>query len=175
MAFLDSFSKDAKIFDVFASRPDVYEPFVRMVERVTRGDSPFTRGQRELMGAFVSSLNACSLCVDIHTRAAEAESVDPVADDEKLAPVLALLRKLTESPEKVVAADVDAVRAAGWDDDAVHDAVLIACIAGFMNRFVFGLGIEADDAYKEAAGLAVHDRGYQSRFRDRLEEQDAEE
>ena len=175
MSFLDSLPEGATILDVFASRPDVYEPFVQMVERVTRGDSPFTRGERELLGAFVSTLNACSLCADIHTEAAKAEGVTASAPGEKLEPVLALVKKLTESPEKVVRSDVEAVRAAGWDDAAVHDAVLIACIAGFMNRFVFGLGLEADDAYRRAAGLAVHEKGYLSRLRGQLEDSDAEE
>ncbi len=60
---------------------------------------------------------------------------------------------------------------------ALHDAVVVACIAGFMNRFVFGLGIDSEDAYRDAAGRAVEREGYLSRFQERLarEEDDAEE
>jgi len=46
-----------------------------------------------------------------------------------------------------------------------------------MNRFVFGLGIDSEDAYREAAGRSMEQAGYQSRFQERLsqEEEVAEE
>ncbi len=178
MSFLKSLPKDAKIFDVFLSRPDVYEPFVQMVERVTRGDSALSQGERELIGALVSSLNECELCVDIHSEAAKAHGVDLDVlkrPDPKLAPVLSLVRKLTESPHKVVAKDIEAVFEAGWSEAALHDVVLVTCIASFMNRFAFGFGLEAEDAYKETAGRAIEKDGYLSRFEKLLEEKDAEE
>jgi AhpD family alkylhydroperoxidase len=176
VSFLKSLPDDAQIFDVFASRPEVYEPFVRMVEQVSRGESPLSPGERELIGAHVSELNRCPMCVDIHRTAAKEYGVDVTAVDAKLAPLLAFVTKLTETPHKMTDADAGDVYAAGWDEAALHDAVLITGIASFMNRFVFGLGIESDDAYREAAGRAVETEGYASRFRDRLsrEDQDAE-
>jgi len=177
VSFLKSLPEGAQIFDVFQSRPDVYEPFVRMVERVTRGDSPLSRGERELIGAHVSSLNRCPMCVDIHSTAAKAHGIDEGHVDAKLAPILELAGKLTTTPHKIVPSDVQAVYDAGWSEEALHDAVVIACIAGFMNRFVFGLGIDAEDAYRDAAGRAVEREGYLSRFQQRLarEEDDAEQ
>ena len=177
MSFLESLPDGAQIFDVFASRPDVYEPFVQMVERISRGESPLSRGQRELIGAHVSALNQCPMCVDIHATAAKAHGVDEATIDEKLEPILAYVGKLTTEPHKIVESDARAVYDAGWDEAALHDAVVIACIAGFMNRFVFGLGIDAEDVYREAAGRAVEQEGYQPRFEKRLsrEDKDAEE
>lgn len=189
MSFLKSLPEGVQIFDVFASRPDVYEPFVQMVERVTRGESPLSRGERELIGAHVSSLNSCPMCVDIHRTAAKAHGIDvgdvnvletataTATDNAKLEPILALVGKLTTTPSKIVQSDVQAVYDAGWNEAALHDAVVVACIAGFMNRFVFGLGIDSENAYREAAGRAVEKAGYQSRFQERLaqEEDDAEE
>jgi len=178
VTFLKSLPDDAQIFDVFASRPDVYEPFVRMVERVTRGESPLSRGERELIGARVSSLNRCPVCVDIHSTAARAHGVEMDADesdvDAKLAPILSLVDKLTTEPHKIVSSDIDAIYQAGWNEAALHDAVLVTCIASFMNRFVFGLGIDSDDAYREAAGRAVEAEGYQARFHQRVTREDAD-
>ena len=161
MSFLKSLPQGAQIFDVFASRPDVYEPFVQMVERVTRGESPLSRGERELIGAHVSSLNRCQMCVDIHSAAAKAHGIDEgdvnamdnanANANAKLEPILALVGKLTKTPHKIVASDVQAVYDAGWNEAAPHDAVVVACIAGFMNRFVFRLGIDSEDAYREPA------------------------
>jgi alkylhydroperoxidase family enzyme len=113
------------------------------------------------------------MCVDIHESAARAHGASPSA---KLEPVLAFVDKLTTTPHAIGAEDVRAVYDAGWDEKALHDAVVVACIAGFMNRFVLGLGIDADDAYREAAGRAVEHEGYRARFERRLarEEDDAE-
>ena len=182
MSFLKSLPEGAQVFDVFASRPDVYEPFVQMVS-VTRGESRLSvaavaaRGERELIGAHVSSLNSCPMCADIHATAAKVHGVDLGDVDDKLEPILTFAGKLTTTPHKIVASDVQAVYDAGWNEAALHDAVIVACIAGFMNRFVFGLGIDSEDAYREAAGRAVEQSGYQSRFQERLsrEEKDAEE
>ena len=109
--------------------------------------------------------------------------VDLDEPDPKLVPVLDLVRKLTESPHKVVAKDLEAVYEAGWNEAALHDVVLVTCIASFMNRFVFGLGIAATAHahararadYTGAAGNAIATDGYASRFRKLLEEKDAEE
>jgi uncharacterized protein YciW len=115
--------------------------------------------------------------VDIHSEAAKAHGVDLAETDPKLVPVLDLVRKLTESPHKVVAKDVEAVYEAGWNEAALHEVVLVTCIASFMNRFVFGFGIAATDQakYGGAAGAAIASDGYASRFRKLLEEKDAEE
>lgn len=94
-------------------------------------------------------------------------------DNAKLEPIPALVGKLMTARHKIVASDVQAIYDAARDEAAFHDAVVVACIAGFMNRFVFGLGIDSEDTYREAVERA----GYQSRFQERLsqEEEDAEE
>ncbi|TDI48822.1 MAG: hypothetical protein E2P02_00010 [Acidobacteria bacterium] len=97
--------------------------------------------------------------------------------DAKIFDVFASRPEVTESPHKVVAKDIEAVYEAGWNEAALHDVVLVTCIASFMNRFVFGFGIAATDqaTYKGAAGAAIASDGYASRFRKLLEEKNAEE
>ena len=50
----------------------------------------------------------------------------------------------------------------GWNDDAIHDAIVVACLFNFMNRLVSTLGIEADEAYLAGAGPRIRDEGYAS-------------
>ena len=57
-------------------------------------------------------------------------------------------------------ADFEAAYAAGWDDDAIRDAVVVACLFNFMNRLVSTLGIEADEAYLTGSGARIKDEGY---------------
>ena len=61
---------------------------------------------------------------------------------------------------KVTDADFESAYAAGWSDDAIRDAIVVACLFNFMNRLVSTLGIEAGPAYLAAAGPRIRDEGY---------------
>lgn len=52
--------------------------------------------------------------------------------------------KLTRTPAAVTRADVDAVRAAGYTDEAVLHAVEITAYFAFVNRLADGLGVELE-------------------------------
>ena len=174
MTHLKSLPDDAKVYHVFASRPAVYEPFTEACEQIMRGPSPLTPGDRELIGAFVSALNSCPYCHDVHNEAVKAygingelarqlaEDIDSADVEDRMKPLLALVRKATEGAYRVTQADFDQAYEQGWDDDAIHDAVAVACLFNFMNRFVSTLGIEADEAYLAAAGPRIRDEGYAS-------------
>lgn len=52
--------------------------------------------------------------------------------------------KLTRTPATIRAADVEAVRRAGFDDRAIHDACAIVAYYAFVNRIADGLGVELE-------------------------------
>lgn len=52
--------------------------------------------------------------------------------------------RLTLTPGSVGAADVAALRAAGFDDRAIHDACAIVAYFAFVNRIADGLGVELE-------------------------------
>jgi hypothetical protein len=58
--------------------------------------------------------------------------------------------------------DVDRARAAGADDKAIHDAVLIVAAFCMFNRYVDGLGTWApsDPADYEESGVRLATKGY---------------
>ena len=80
--------------------------------------------------------------------------------DDRLRPLLRYVGKLTHSPGRVSPADAEAVTAAGWDEQALHDAVSVCALFNFMNRFVDGLGIRADADYADTSGTRLADHGY---------------
>jgi len=41
----------------------------------------------------------------------------------------------------VTAADVEALRAHGWDDPAIHDAIQVIAYFNYINRVAEGVGI----------------------------------
>ena len=64
----------------------------------------------------------------------------------------ALLRwaeRLTRAPASVTRADVDALRAAGYDDEAILHAVEVVAYFNFVNRLADGLGVELERAGAE--------------------------
>lgn len=52
--------------------------------------------------------------------------------------------KLTRSPGDMIEADVDALRAQGFEDRAIHDICAIAAYYAFVNRIADGLGVELE-------------------------------
>lgn len=138
--------------DVFMKFPHGAGPLMELHDIVLRGDSPFSAGERELIAAHVSGLNACSYCFAAHSTIASAFGINPdvfagmqadlkTADiPEKLKPVLAYVSRLTTTPGRMTPSDAEAVYAAGWDERALYDAVVVCALFNFMNRLVEGTG-----------------------------------
>jgi uncharacterized peroxidase-related enzyme len=159
VSHLPSLGDDAVLVDVFRRFPDTAGPLLDYHQVLLRGPSPLTVAQRELIAAYVSALNACQYCAGVHTATAAAFGVDEdlvtalVADvdtaqvEESMRPMLGLVRTLTLSPARVRDAEIAAVYAAGWNEQALHDAVSVCALFNFMNRLVEGLGIVATPEY----------------------------
>jgi uncharacterized peroxidase-related enzyme len=172
MTYLPSLPEDATLLQVFRAYPDTAKPLIAFHDVVMREASPFSAAERELIAAYVSGVNACGYCHGVHTATAEAFGVEPgllaaaLADldtapvDEALRPVLRYVGKLTSTPALMTEADAAAVFAAGWDERALHDAVLVCALFNFMNRMVDGLGVRADPSYFGESGERLHRIGY---------------
>ena len=52
--------------------------------------------------------------------------------------------KLTKTPGACGQPDVDALRAAGWDDTAIHDATQVISYFNYINRVADGLGVDLE-------------------------------
>jgi AhpD family alkylhydroperoxidase len=70
MPFVSFLPDDAGMRDIIMSRPEQMGPLNQMARILMRGPSSFTEGERELIGAFVSSTNDCPFCVGTHAAAA---------------------------------------------------------------------------------------------------------
>jgi len=58
--------------------------------------------------------------------------------------LLEFAEKLTRAPAQMGAADVEALRQAGFDDRAVHDAVQVISYFNYINRVADGLGTDPE-------------------------------
>ena len=64
------------------------------------------------------------------------------------------------APAKITPADAQAVLDAGWEEQALHDAVAVCGLFSLMNRLVDGLGVTAGEDYFAAAAGRLADGGY---------------
>lgn len=172
MSYLKTLPNTAVLLDVFKAFPDTSAALLGYHEAIMRGPSPLSVGDRELIAAFVSGVNACHYCHGVHEATARrfglaAGTLERLLADvstapvhERIKPVLLYVRKLTTDPSRVTSDDADSVFAAGWDDRALHDAVAVCALFNFMNRLVAGLGIDADSTYFDLAAGRLHATGY---------------
>ncbi len=56
--------------------------------------------------------------------------------------------KLTRSPAACGQADVDTLRAAGFNDTAIHDAAQVISYFNYINRIADGLGVDLEPEMK---------------------------
>ena len=158
--------------DLYRAHPATCKPLGELTEAAMRGPSPFTQGQRELIAAYVSGLNACVYCHATHVGVAAACGVEPelfkalLADidaapvDVKMKPILDYAKKLTLTPARVTEADAASVYDAGWDDDALYSTVLVTALFNFYNRLVDGVGLALPDNYVPEAAKRLSTNGY---------------
>ena len=147
-------------------RPETARPLSELTEVLLRGPGTLTRGERELIAAYVSALNDCRYCSASHSACAAAQLpggmvlVEQVGSDAGRAPVPAKLKALLaiaaavqHSGLDVTAELVAQARAADATDLEIHDTVLIAAVFCMFNRYVDGLAtIAPDDPALYAAG-----------------------
>jgi uncharacterized peroxidase-related enzyme len=169
---LRSLPENATLPDLVRANADLLEMLRPYGQRLMRGPSPLTVGQRELIAAYVSGINCCRYCHDSHDLVARAFGIDDttltaaLADlqmapiDVRLKPILQYVRKLTETPARMTEADSAAVYDAGWSDEALLHAVAVCAYFNNMNRLVEGVGIAgAGKDYSAAAERLIRD-GY---------------
>jgi uncharacterized peroxidase-related enzyme len=58
--------------------------------------------------------------------------------------------KLTRTPAAVGAEDVATLRAHGWDDEAIHDAIQVIAYFNYINRIAEGVGIGPEPEWEGA-------------------------
>src|SRR6516162_1745596 len=173
MAYLPSLPDDAVLLDVFRAYPQTSRPLLEYHQALLRGPSPLSVAERELIAAYVSGLNACRYCHGVHKATAQAFGIPegtlaallddvgtaPVAEPMK--PLLRYAGKLTLTPAKMTPADAQAVLAAGWPEQALHDTVAVCGLFNLMNRLVEGLGITAGEDYFQASARRLAETGYE--------------
>ena len=143
-------------FRAQTTRPDLIEAQAQLVDAILIKESALTRKQKEYIFLVCSAANLSTYCVTAHceiVRMLGIEGPEPeqVAIDYTAAnlpmvqkALLAFAGKLNIEPTKIGSADVDNLRTYGYNDEQIHETVLMVGLAKFANFVAFGLGTVPD-------------------------------
>ena len=138
-------------------------------------DEGLSRGERELIGAFVSNLNDCFICSNVHSRVAQChlglddQYLEQVLTDfqqselsGKMKALLSIAASVQRGGIYVTTEQITKAKTLGATDLEIHDTVLITGLFCLFNRYVDGLGLESSDtpATFRERGQAIAQHGY---------------
>jgi len=154
-------------------RPDFFGTHMKAVtHEAMRGPSAWSVGDRELMAAYVSKVNACEFCIKAHTAvsarayqddakvAAALSDLETAPVEEPLRATLRMLGKLSRE-HAVDADDMSAVLAAGVSRAQIEDALAVCFAFNTMNRLAdtFAFFVPGPKAFEAGAKFLLA-RGY---------------
>ena len=140
------------ILQCFATHPPLLEHMLGLAESMLFTDGALGRANKEMIATFVSARNNCEYCADSHgyslrTNGGSAEmlaaamkcDVHSKSIDPGQASLLAFVERVTDASQSIGPEDVSTLRAVGWSDlqiaEAIHMTALFACFNRVVNAF----------------------------------------
>lgn len=86
--------------------------------------------------------------------------------DARTKALFRFVAKVNQDSPRITAGDIEALHAAGWDDEAIYFAITVCALFNFYNRWVDASGVHAlsDEAHR-AGGKRMAAQGYVSAAR----------
>jgi len=135
-----------------AFRPETARPLNELAEILLHSNNSLPPGERELIGAYVSYLNDCFFCQQVHGAIAAhymqcgPSFIDDIKKDFqatsislKLKALLTIAASVQKGGKFVTKEQIDSAKRLGATDMEIHDTVLIAASFCMFNRYVDGL------------------------------------
>lgn len=143
---------------LMAYRPETEAPLNALAEVLLRGDNTLSRGERELIATYVSYLNDCFFCQNVHGALAghylgcDIDQIDGIKQNfnsadlsDKMKALLSIAGSVQKGGKQVTEGQIQKARNNGATDTEIHDTVLIAAAFCMFNRYVDGLATWAPD------------------------------
>lgn len=144
------------VFKSTSSWPELLEAMMKLFETVMPSDTRLPRATKEMIAALVSKLNRCQYCVTHHVNFMAQYGVrDAIAQkisqdyrradlDEKTLKLLEFSEKVSRAAYKVTDEDFDDLKALGWTEREILEAIAVVAQFNFINRIVDALGVELE-------------------------------
>ena len=83
----------------------------------------------------------------------------PISEKERA--LFRFIAKMVEDSTTITRADADAVRVAGWSDEALYDAITVCALFQFYNNWIDATGVSDMPAFAyEMSGKRLATMGY---------------
>ena len=154
MAHINLSNDEPGIRGPMAYSPATAKPMNELAELLLRNeDNTLTKGERELIGTYVSYLNDCFFCQNVHGAMAgfymncSIEQIDALKTGftssgeltDKMKALLSIAGSVQKGGKSVTAEQIETAKTHGATDKEIHDTVLIAAVFCMFNRYVDGL------------------------------------
>jgi uncharacterized peroxidase-related enzyme len=147
--------KLGEIFELIALNPDIYNATDNMMQAYLLKETLLPYSTKERIALLISLDNGCKMCVDVHKNIAKMlgmsesqveevlEGVDAIQCDENEKVLLKFcIRASQKDSYKMMQEDIDAIKAVGYSEAQILEAVAITGYFNYINTLsnVFGLG-----------------------------------
>lgn len=152
---LEKTGKLGDIFKLLAIDEKIYFATDGMVQKYLLDETYLSYEIKEAIALLISKENSCKMCVDVHKNIAKMlglseerieeilNGVDAITTGEKEKALLKFcMRAAQKDNYKICKEDIDALKAMGWSDKEILEAVAITGYFNYINTLsnVFGLG-----------------------------------
>jgi len=136
------------VFLMLAHRPAEFRAFFDYHDALMEKDAGLTKAEREMIVVATSGAGNCLYCVVAHGAVLRIRAKDPLVSDQlatnyrkaNITPrqraMLDFAMKLSTRGGEIEDADVDALKAHGFDDEAIWDIGAITAFFAMSNRLV---------------------------------------
>lgn len=145
-------AKTSDYYLALAHQPEILRQRSEAYNAIMYAPGGLPRSDRELGALTVSRINGCVYCCSVHAQRYEQmakrnDTVAQVFDDPRTAgsterekAIVAFSIKLTETPDRIDAADIAALKKAGLAEAEILDLLNAASIFAWANRLMMNLG-----------------------------------
>lgn len=146
------------IHSLLAYHPAIAPVLTRLMQVMMRTKESLQPGERELIAAYISGLNQCTSCENIHSAVtcslfdlneleliAIKKDFNPATISPRLQAILSIVKKIQRGGTYVTTVDIDNAKSAGCTDLEIHDSILIAALFSMFNRYIDGLDLKSND------------------------------
>ena len=164
--------KYKSVYDVFIDNWSYQSHFVAYLESLMRKETLLPLHIKEMIFAYVSGLNNCQYCKNIHAEISKKllrdhVDLDPSSDielsniEEQFKPVLKFSHKVNESIDRITEEDVKVVLDFGFPENVITEIISICSAAQFMNTIVKAHSIQPlNDNMNIASAKVMIEKGY---------------
>jgi uncharacterized peroxidase-related enzyme len=147
------------VISAFCHEPEQFRTFTRFYNEIMFAKTGLTPLEREMIAVVVSSTNHCFYCLTAHGKAVREYSGDPILGEqmvmnyrsaalsERHVAMLDFAVKLTESSEKIIEKDRQALRDAGFSEKEIWDISNVAAFYNMTNRLAAAVDMQPNAEY----------------------------